>query len=290
MLKHIIILLLIVFVGCTHKPVPAPEHSSKTEIDPPTEDEDTPEPEVDSDTQSPIDKYLSSDNDDNEPAEPPAIEEPPPTEADALGIDETDLQLAKAIFKWKMSYDKGLWVECGKKYETSADIKSAAIEWAQAINAAHKTAHYKLRNGKKVQVSKQEAIGVMINESRFDRCAVGPNPRRFAYNKGILKRKNWHISHSLDELEKVFNHPLFRYRKADLGGGQIVVNVGKLTWEEIQNYLSVVPGVQIVFDEMRRRGEMYSTKTPSDRWPGSQKHSSYTLRALRHAKLIYKYM
>ena len=288
MLKHITVILLSLLLGCAHK-VTVPEHPANDEINPDETDTDT-DTEVlkDTDTQSPIDKYLSS----PEVADVAPLPEEPLSEAEALGINPDDLSLAKALFKWKMKYDKGIWVECGVKYDGAPEIKQAAIEWAQAINAAHKNATYTLRNGKTTKVSRKEVIGVMVNESRFDRCAVGPHPRKFAYKKGILKRKSWHISHSLEELKQVFTHPSFQGRQADLGGGQIVVRVGgdHTPWSEIKNYLSVVPGVQIVFDEMKRRGEMYNTKTPSDRWPGSQKHTYYTTKALRNASLIYKYL
>ena len=289
MLKYVTILLLSILLGCAHK-VSVPEHPASDEINPDEVDTDRVVPvQEDTETQLPVDKYLSTEA---APPEPPAITPKKLTEAERLGLSDKDLNLAKALFKWKMKYDKGIWVECGVKYDGSAEIKKASIEWAKAINAAHATATYTLRNGKTVQVNKKEAIGVMMNESRFDRCAVGPYPRKFAYKKGILKRKSWHISHSLDELEAVFTHPAFQGRKADLGGGQIVVRIGaKYTpWSKIKNYLSVVPGVQIVFDEMKRRGEMYSTKTPSDRWPGSQKHTYYTTRALRNASLICQYI
>lgn len=290
MSKNILTLMLTLLISCSRynalPPAGITEHPTEHEINPDTDPGDV-------DSAEEVTSAMPKMDTDNKNI--PVVVENQETErspeAMALNVAEEDLNLAKAIYRWKMRIDRGLWVECGRKYGKE-EIKEAALEWAKAINSSWKTAHYTLRSGKEVQVDRKEAVGIIMNESRFDRCAVGPHPRNFAYDLGILKKKKWHISHSLDELEKVFTHPKFQGRKADLGGGQIVVKIGKNhhNWGDIQNYLSVVPGVQIVFDEMVRRGEMFSTRTPSDRWPGSQRHATYTLRIMRMSSAIFQYM
>lgn len=205
---------------------------------------------------------------------------------------EEDRALAQRIIAWKKRIDRNLWWECGHRY-TEEEIPKVALEWAQAINSAFKSpeAEYTLRSNKKVRVSIKEAMGLMINESRFDRCGVGPLPRKFAYSAGILEKKNVTFSYTLAEIEAVFVHPKFAGKKADLGPGQIVKRIGKgrghILWDEAKEYLTVIPGVHRVFTEMARRGKMYNTTTPSEYWPGILKSQWYTLRILRQAEYIF---
>jgi len=202
---------------------------------------------------------------------------------------DKDITLAQGIFNLVKKNQHGIWWECGERYQSNEEIHNAALEWAVAINNAHKKTEYKLRSGKYVRVPIREAVGLMISESRFDRCAIGLHPRKFAYKKKILTRPPNHISHSLDEIKKVVEHPAFRGRLADLGVGQIVKRLGKgyTEWNEVASYLTVVPGVQKVFDEMAYRGKIYNTKQPSLYWPGSQKHPNYRLKILRRSIPIF---
>lgn len=229
------------------------------------------------------------------PVEEPLIEEaqslevvesvtlpPPPEEI----FDPEDVALAKRIFKWKVKYDHGIWHECGEKY-AKEDIKPAALEWAAAINEAARKTEYQLRNGTYVRVDKREAIGIMISESRFDRCAIGPNPRTFAYKRKIIKRPPASISHSLDEIKQMVQHPQFGKRKVDLGPAQIVKSVWKMSWGEIEEFLTLVPGVQKVFDEMAYRGEFYNTRRPSLYWPGSRRSPWYKSQISRKASMVF---
>jgi len=213
-----------------------------------------------------------------------------PVQEPEAEINEDDAALAKRIVRWKKKKDHGIWWECGKRY-TAEEVVTVALEWATAINAAYEMTTYKLRSGKVVKVNKQEAVGVMIHETRFDRCGVGPFPREFAYKHKLLKKKKGTISHSLEDLEMVFTHPKFQGRKADIGPGQIVFRIGKgkdhIKWEEVVTYMSVEPGVAKVFTEMAFRGNLYNTRTPSDRWPGSKKHSWYTTKIMRYGAYIF---
>ena len=197
---------------------------------------------------------------------------------------EEDLDLAARIAKFKRTKDHGIWWECGKRYQPE-EIDAAALEWAKAVNKAYHNTSYKLRSGKVVKVNKAEALGIMMRETRLDRCAVGPYPRIFAYKNNIIKKKRGVLSHTMEEIEKVFTHWRFQGRLADIGPGQIVKRIGRgkkhIKWDTIQDFLSLEPGIQLMFDEMADRGRMYSTLTPSISWPGSGDNAWYTLSVLR---------
>lgn len=218
------------------------------------------------------------------------IEKQEEPEVVEVPVNEEDLDLARKFVRWKKRYDNSVWWECGKMHAPE-DLDAVALEWASAINAAYNDTTYTLRSGKVVKVNKEEAVGIMLNESHFDRCAVGPNPRKFAYANKLLTRPRRSISHSLEELEMVFKNPKFIGRLADIGPGQIVFRIEKgrkhIKWDEALLYLSVNPGVDKVFKEMAARGEMYSTRTPSGYWPGNPEHKLYTLKILRKSSFIF---
>ncbi len=208
-------------------------------------------------------------------------------------INKVDADMAARIVRWKRRTDRSVWWECGKRYTTKEEFQKAALEWATAVNQAYNKTSYKLRSGRIVKVNKSEALGIMMRETRLDRCAVGPYPRKFAYANKIIQRRDGSLSHTMEELEKVFTHRKFQGRLADIGPGQIVKRIGKsrrgkqgLNWETIKTFLTVDPGVQIVFDEMADRGRMYSTRTPSNKWPGNGENSWYTNNVLRMGSKI----
>jgi len=195
-----------------------------------------------------------------------------------------DLELAERIATFKRTRDRGVWWECGKRYKLE-EFDAAALEWAKAVNKAYNKTTYKLRSGKIVKVNKAEALGIMVRETRLDRCAVGPYPRIFAYKNNIIKKKPGVLSHTMEEIERVFTHWRFQGRLADIGPGQIVKRIGKgkkhIKWATVKDFLSLDPGVQLLFDEMADRGRMYSTHTPSNKWPGNGDNTWYTLAVLR---------
>ncbi len=193
------------------------------------------------------------------------------------------VELASHIVAYKRRM--GGWVECGEMHHED-ELAEVALEWSSAIIKALEKNVYKYR-GKMIHLDMEEAIGVMMHESRLDRCAVGPYPRKFAYNKGLLKRKKNTISHSMEEWESVFKHKGFKKRDADLGPGQIVhENVGSMSWQDIKDIMSVNPGVDKVFAELALRGRMYRTASPSGRWPGRLNHPRYTFTARRTGRSL----
>ncbi len=208
-------------------------------------------------------------------------------------INKMDADMAARIVRWKRRTDRSVWWECGKRYKTKEEFQKAALEWATAVNKAYNNTSYKLRSGKVIKVNKSEALGIMMRETRLDRCAVGPYPRKFAYANKIIQRRDGSLSHTMEELEKVFTHRKFQGRLADIGPGQIVKRIGgkgkkSIKWETIKEFLTVEPGVQMVFDEMADRGRMYSTRTPSNKWPGNGPNAWYTNNVLRMGSKITK--
>lgn len=191
-------------------------------------------------------------------------------------------KLANQLVQFKKKVDHNIWWECGKKYNTPQEIKTAAHEWATAIVKEQSKTTYTLRySGKEIRPNLREAVGLILNESRFDRCAIGLYTRKHAYKNGLLRRPITHISHSLEEIEDMF--PKIEGRLVDLGPGQIVRRVGKnhLPWEQTKKYLTVVPGIKLVFEGMAYRGRIYQTKYPSLHWPGNQKAKWYFLKIMR---------
>lgn len=218
------------------------------------------------------------------PEATPVDEKPVVPVASKNAAHAKDIKIAKRIVRWKVKRDHSVWWECGRKYHRD-EFYDAALEWAHAINRAYENTSYKLRSGKVVKVNKAEAIGIMIRETRLDRCAVGPYPREFAYKHNIIKKRRGTLSHTMDEIKTIFTHWRFQGRLADIGPGQIVKRIGKgkehIKWETVENFLSVDPGIQLLFDEMADRGQMYSTRTPSNKWPGNGPNMWYTNHVLR---------
>jgi len=217
----------------------------------------------------------------SEPTPTPTPDLEPTVLVEAAPLPEfnaDDVELARRILKLK---SHGIWFECGVKYKQD-ELEGAALDWAVAINDAHDAIpEYQLRNKKLVKHDIREALGIMQNESRLDRCAVGPYPRIYAYKKGILVRKPNTLSHSLPEIQKAIQHKGFKRRKADLGPGQIVVYLGDMSWDEIRAYLTLTPGITKVFEAMTYRGKMYNTRRPSYHWPGSKQHQWYYRKIMR---------
>ena len=239
-----------------------------------------------------------------EKVEPPQIAEAPPAESsETVPLAESSEEvppitaeeikntipenpkveeLTKGLADLQWRVHRGIWWECGKRYQTKEEVKVAAREWATAIVSAHENTSYKLRSGQKINPSIREAVGIILNESNFDRCAIGVYTRIFAYKSGLLVRPKTNISHTIEEVQALLNSPKCEGRLVDLGPGQIVKRLGKknTSWEIAQTYLTVVPGIQHVFDELAYRGRIYNTKYPSLHWPGSKKHKWYTNRIL----------
>jgi len=218
----------------------------------------------------------------------------PPTEIPTLAVipvspepDNTITDLARRIRRWKYYIDHNIWYECGVKY-TPDEIKTAALAWATALIDAYNTVTYTV-HGKTIKVPLKEAVGIIMSESRFDSCAIGPRPREMGYKLNILVKVPGTISHTKEDLQKLYTHPKFRSYKADIGPGQIVKRIGDgyMGWDEIKTYINLETGVMHVFTELAARGKTYQTKNPSSRWPGSADHRWYTTKILGFSAYLW---
>lgn len=209
-----------------------------------------------------------------------------------------DTELAAQIYHSKKRYYDGVWFSCGKLLN-DVEMREQSLLWANAINEAHHSddATYvikrNIRGSKKyhehdVRVSKQEVLGIIISESKFDPCAIGPSPRRRAQELKVIKYKKRTISYSLDELAPIFTHHQFQRTKADLGPGQLYLKIGRdVTVDNYKEYMSISPGVKRVFDGLVYRGKWGNTRTPSEHWPNAQKNQWYVKKVLRLSGQIY---
>jgi hypothetical protein len=109
-------------------------------------------------------------------------------------------------------------------------------------------------------------LGVMANESGFDRCAIGRHPRKWAYENGLLERRKTTISDTeknvvnLIESESARNQ--FSNTGFDLGLCQVL---SKFYDGNSSELLTISPGVRICIVEMISR----SATIPWLYWRGS---------------------
>jgi len=64
--------------------------------------------------------------------------------------------------------------------------------------------------------------GVIWAESRGNRCAIGPNPRRYAASSKIVKVPDRYQLWTENDVKNLINNPKWGRRTADLGLGQVV--------------------------------------------------------------------
>jgi len=127
--------------------------------------------------------------------------------------------------------------------------------------------------------------GVVYNESRGNRCAIGPNPRKTAYRKRLIEKKNWRLW-TEKEVLGVMSHRSMRKRPADLGVGQVVWKKfarlkenGIVRVPTVEEMLSIDAGMKVVAYSMWHRTKYkynYSWKRmPWLFWPGRKPHLPY---------------
>ena len=137
-------------------------------------------------------------------------------------------ELARYIYRYKTKRDGGIWNICGHSL-SKEEMKEAALQYSKELLIAHHTTTYPIRRGGvryEVKVPLKGVLGTMMSESRLDYCALGPNPRKWAYKHGLLEKnpegQRGTPSYSKENILAVLNHPKWRKRLADLGLGQMV--------------------------------------------------------------------
>lgn len=204
-------------------------------------------------------------------------------------------ELARYIFRYKTRHDGGIWNICGHSLNHK-EMRVAALEYAKELLIAHNTTMYPIRRGGVkyvVKVPLRGVLGTMMSESRLDYCALGPNPRKWAYEKGLLEKRpegqRGTPSYSQEDILMVLNHPKWNKRLADLGLAQIVWGRTKraIYQGEPEDLLSLRPGIKKVFEEMADRGRRKNSRRPWEYWPGERRHTWYDIRVTRFERAIF---
>lgn len=204
-------------------------------------------------------------------------------------------ELARYIYRYKSRHDGGIWNICGHGL-SKEEMREAALVYSRELLIAHHTTTYLIRRGGmryEVKVPLKGVLGTMMSESRLDYCAIGPNPRKWAYKHGLLEKnpegQRGTPSYSREEVLAVLNHPKWRKRLADLGLGQMVWGRSKkaIYKGEPEDLLSLRPGIKKVFEEMADRGQRKNSRRPWEYWPGERRHTWYDIRVTRFERAIF---
>lgn len=169
---------------------------------------------------------------------------------------EVDVKLLGRISRGMVKIQKGIWYSCGEKLNEKE-------QQDLAIRIAYKVL------SEKPSFSPWGVVGTMYNESRFDTCALGLHPRKWAYQNGILKRRKLSISHSFEDILNVVTDKEadseYSVSGFDLGLCQIL---SRFYPNQERALLSIVEGVGICVGEMENRATRHKTKTPWLYWRG----------------------
>ena len=180
------------------------------------------------------------------------------------------------VQSWVNLRNRGLWFECGIRYESEEEKEEAATAWAFHI----------VRAARKSGINPWGLAGTIANESNFDRCAIGYHPRNWAVRKQMLKRKRRTISYSADEVIAAYRSiaakRAWKNTGWDVGPCQML---SKYYPGDIGDMFTLVPGVDICAMEMHARGEMYGTKRAWRWWRGAET-GWYDSRITRFAHLL----
>lgn len=180
------------------------------------------------------------------------------------------------LYNWVEKRNRGVWFECGLRYESTEEKQEAATLWAYQI----------VRAALQHEINPWGLAGTIANESNFDRCAVGYHPRKWALQKNMLKRKRRTISYSAEEVIAVYRSIAARKRWShtgwDVGPCQLL---SKFYPGNIEDMFSLKPGLDICAMEMRSRAEMYRTNRGWRWWRGAAS-DWYDSRITRFARLM----
>lgn len=195
-------------------------------------------------------------------------------------------RLADGIVKQKTA--EGGWWECGKFISKKKDLQSKATLYSyEIVKAAYEASDKDDDPG--FVLNPWGLAGVVWNESKFDRCALGTHPRKRAYKLGLIKRRRICISHTEDEiLSAVESEKLQVYFKKsgfDLGTAQLLSRFYP-DRKGFKRMMSVREGTAVAALEMRRRGKVNRTKRPWLYWRGRRACEWYDRKVSRGARKL----
>ena len=135
-----------------------------------------------------------------------------------------------------------------------------------------KLAYMIVKNG--YDINPWGLAGTMANESGFDYCALGLNPRKWAVNYGLLEEKKMSISYKRSEILNVINDDhakdVFAHSGFDLGLCQMLTKYYLSEYEKPEDLLTVYKGIDICINKMNEKAYKYDTRRPWRWWRGSE--------------------
>lgn len=157
---------------------------------------------------------------------------------------------------------EGVWYQCGNTipkdewYVKAVEIAEACVYTARPLG-----------------VDPVGQLATWQQESRLDPCAIGPHPRNWAIERGLLKAKRNSLSYTKAEVKKVLTDAKFKatFPKVDLGLAQLLHPW--FTRGATLDELLSIEGAQYSARELAHRGKMYRSKKPWVYWPGYKSKS-----------------
>lgn len=173
-------------------------------------------------------------------------------------------RLASGIANWKRG--QGGWWYCGEWVDD--DPKLTDLAMLLAYNLVRAAVRF---SGNDYLINIWGMAGTVANESRFDACALGSKPRKWAYKEGIIEPRKKCISHTKDEILRVVTNTeaqnAFSRSGFDLGLCQILTRFYPET--PFSEFMSATIGMDVCAQEMQRRSWRYNTYRPWLYWRGS---------------------
>lgn len=172
-------------------------------------------------------------------------------------------RLTSGIANWKRA--QGGWWYCGELIDTEPELTDLAM--SVAYNLVRAAARYSAND---YPINVWGMAGTAANESRFDACALGLNPRKWAYQKGLLEQRKRCISHTKEEVLAVVTSSAaekqFGFSGFDLGFCQILTRFYRTV--SPSEIMKADIGLDLCAQEMQIRASRYNTDRPWLYWRG----------------------
>lgn len=188
-------------------------------------------------------------------------------------------RLAKGIRELVRKRDHGTWYYCGELLDA---YRQEEISVSIAYNVVIAQSSVGLD-----KVSPWGIIATAYNESGLDSCALGLYPRKWAYKRGMLKRRKNTCSHPKSEVLTFINSSIAkkRYSKSgfDLGMCQVL---SRFYRGQEDNMLTMDEGIKMCIIEMQHRANRNKTNKPWLYWKGTSKTGWYRARIRKWVRMM----
>lgn len=188
-------------------------------------------------------------------------------------------RLAKGMRALIRKRDHGTWYYCGELLNARRQEEmSVAIAYNVVITQSDVGLD---------KVSPWGIVATAYNESGLDSCALGLYPRKWAYKRGMLKRRKNTCSHTKNEVLSFINDAKAkrRYSKSgfDLGMCQVL---SRFYRGQEDNMLTMDEGIKMCIIEMQHRANRNKTNKPWLYWKGTSKTGWYRRKIRKWAKMM----